>query len=124
MLAETRRQPPIYLLTPGAGTDSYGDPLNDWATPERTLIPGATLQAHATFDKDVATGSNTDRTGTLIAVGQPTGALTQITEQSRIEQDGIVWRVNGTPNFKRGLMLGNSHLTASLTRTTTEAPNG
>jgi hypothetical protein len=123
MIAETRKAPPVYLLIPTKGTDSYGDPVDDWANPTLLKLPGASLQAHATEDKDVNTGTTTVRTGTLQVHGS-TGVVTQVTDSSRVKQGDVVWRVNGTPNIKIALMYGNTHLTASLTRTTTEAPSG
>jgi hypothetical protein len=124
MLAETNRQDPVYLVTPAIVTDSYGDPQNDWEHAVETLIPGADLQRHMTQDKDEANSSTTHRTGTLIATGPRVDIYRQVNEGSRIRQGSEVWRVNGTPNVKIGRLFGNTHLTASLTRTTVEAPNG
>lgn len=124
MLAETNRQLPVYLVTPTATTDSYDEPISDWSTPTLTLIPGADLQTHATDDKDEATGSTTHRTATLIATGSALSIYQQIKAESRVKQGTEVWRVSGEPNLKFGRMFGNTHLTASLTRTTVEAPNG
>jgi len=124
MLAETNRQDPVYLITPSVKTDSYGDPINDWDNPTLTVIPGADLQHHMTLDKDEADSSTTHRTGTLIATGPRIDVYRLVTDGSRIKQGTEVWRVNGEPNVKVGRMFGNTHLTASLTRTTVEAPNG
>lgn len=126
MLRETSRQSPVYLLVPSQGTDSYGDPLPTWAEPTRILIPGAELQRNTTEDKDLNTGTQTDRLGKMIATGRGPELLiySQVTETSRIEQDGKVWRITGEPNIKRGLINGNTHLTASLTRTTVGDPSG
>jgi hypothetical protein len=77
-----------------------------------------------TQDKDEANSSTTHRTGTLIATGPRVDIYRQVNEGSRIRQGSEVWRVNGTPNVKIGRLFGNTHLTASLTRTTVEAPNG
>lgn len=126
MLRETNRQSPVYLLLPTPSTDSYGDPLDDWANPLRIIIPGAEIQRNTTEDKDVATGTQTDRLGKMIATGRGPEMLvySQVTSASRIEQDGKVWRITGEPNIKQGLINSNTHLTASLTRTTVEAPSG
>lgn len=126
MLRETSRQSPVYLLIPTSGTDSYGDPLPTWSAPTRLHIPGAEIQRNATEDKDVNSGTQTDRLGKMIATGRGPEVLLyrQVTETSRIEQDGKVWRITGEPNIKQGLINGNTHLTASLTRVTTGAPSG
>lgn len=126
MLRETNRQSPVYLLRPSETTDSYGEPVYDWATPVRLVIPGAELQRNSTEDKDLATGTQTDRLGKMIATGRGPEMLiySLVNESSRIEQDGKVWRVTGEPNIKQGLINGNTHLTASLTRTTVGGPDG
>lgn len=126
MLRETSRQSPVYLLIPTPGTDSYGDPLPTWDNPTRERIPGAEIQRNTTEDKDVNSGTQTDRLGKMIATGRGPELLiySRVNENSRIEQDGKVWRITGEPNIKRGLINGNTHLTASLTRTTVEAPSG
>jgi hypothetical protein len=126
VLRETSRQSPVYLLIPSTGTDSYGDPLPSWDNPTRVEIPGAELQRNATEDKDVNSGTQTERLGKMIATGRGPEMLvySMVNENSRIEQDGKVWRVTGEPNIKQGLINGNTHLTASLTRTTVEAPSG
>lgn len=126
MLRETNRQSPVYLLLPRRTTDSYGDPIFDWANPQRVPIPGAEIQRNTTEDKDLATGTQTDRLGKMIATGRGPEMLiySQVTESSRIEQDGKVWRITGEPNIKQGLINSNTHLTASLTRTTVGGPDG
>lgn len=125
MLRETNRQSPVYLLVPTAGLDSYGDPIDNFGEPTRVLIPGAEIQRNSTEDKDLATGSQTDRLGKLIATGRAheLDIYRMVTEASRIEQDGKVWRIQGEPNIKQGLINTNTHLTASLTRTTVGAPS-
>jgi hypothetical protein len=113
-------------VTPGQATDSYGDPLKDWDNPVYTLLPGAELQTRLTLDIDQSEASTTTRNGTLIVTSHNAELLAQITPDSRIRQGGDggnIWRINGQPNVKTGLMYGNTHLTASLTRTTVEAPN-
>lgn len=124
MLAETRRSSPVFLLSPRTRTDSYGDTVSDWSNPTQTVLPGATIQTRTTADKDINVGTTTERQAVLIVQGQPGGVLSLVTNDSRVMQDDLVWRVNGSPNIKRGLMFGNTHLTATLARTTTEAPNG
>lgn len=126
MLRETNRQSPVYLLVPSTSLDSYGDPIYDWDSPQRVIIPGAEIQRNTTEDKDVATGTQTDRLGKMIATGRGPEMLiySQVTNASRIEQDGKVWRVTGEPNIKQGLINSNTHLTASLTRTTVGGPDG
>lgn len=124
MLRETNRQSPVYLLLPSDTTDSYGDPILSWDDPVRIAIPGAEIQRNTTEDKDVNTGTQTDRLGKLIATGRELATYRLVDETSRVEQDGKVWRVTGEPNIKIGLLSGNTHLTASLTRTTVEQPSG
>lgn len=126
MLRETNRQSPVYLLVPTPSLDSYGDPIDDFGAVTRVVIPGAEIQRNSTEDKDVAIGSQTDRLGKLIATGRAheLDIYRMVNEASRIEQDGKVWRIQGEPNIKQGLINTNTHLTASLTRTTVGAPNG
>ncbi len=126
MLRETNRQPPVYLLVPTAATDSYGDPVDSWANPTPVLIPGAEIQRNSTVDKDINTGTQTERLGKMIATGRGPEMLvySMVTPSSRIRQGNDVWRITGEPNVKQGLINTNTHLTASLTRTTVEAPSG
>lgn len=122
LLRETNRRPPVYLLEPGPAADSYGDPIPDWTHPVPTLIPGADIQTHLTLDKDEANSTSVYDTGTLIVIGGDTALYARIKSNSRLEQDGVVWRINGDPNYKPGRMAGNDHLTASLIRKVVEEP--
>lgn len=103
--------PPIYRLRATATTDSYGDPVESWTTPERVLLKGAHVQ--------VATTNEVDGDDRHIIRGEKTlfvpGAV-DLTENDRIEVEGLVWRVNGVPVVRRG--LGSlTYTTANLTRT-------
>lgn len=126
MLRETSRQAPVYLLVPTETLDSYGDPVLDFVNVTRVIIPGAEIQRNTTEDKDLATGTQTDRLGKMIATGRgPELSIYRLVDEtSRVEQDGKVWRVTGEPNIKQGLINSNTHLTASLTRTTVGGPDG
>lgn len=124
MIRETNRQSPVYLLQPRSTTDSYGDPILSWADPIRIRIPGGEIQRNSTEDKDVATGTQTDRLGKFLATGREVDIYRLIDESSRLEQDGKVWRVTGEPDLTIGVMSGNTHLSASLTRTTVGGPGG
>lgn len=122
LLRETNRRLPVYLLEPGPATDSYGDPIPDWANPIQTLIPGADLQTHATLDKDEADSTTVHNTATLIVIGSDTALYGRITSNMRVKQGSTVWRIFGDPNYKPGRIAANSHLTASLVRAVVEAP--
>ncbi|AYN57730.1 head-to-tail stopper [Arthrobacter phage DrManhattan] len=104
-------QPPIYRLRAVAGTDSYGDPVESWTTPTKTLLRGAHVQAAQT-DEDDGNDRRTIRDEKTLFVP---GAA-DLTENDRIEIDGRVWRVNGLPTVRRGLGSG-TYTTATLTRT-------
>lgn len=103
-------QPPIYRLRATATTDSYGDPVESWTTPTRTLLKGAHVQAAQTDEVDGDDRHTIRDEKTLFVPG-----AADLTEGDRIEIDGLVWRVNGLPTVRRG--LGSSTFTtATLTR--------
>ena len=106
LLTAYRKLPSVYRLRAGSGTDSYGDPVESWTTPERVLLKGAILQ-DATSEE---TGAILHSQKLLLVPGKA-----DLTEADRIEHDGEQWRVNGLPTVKTGL-ASRSFTVASLTR--------
>ena len=88
--------PPVYRLRPSAGSDSYGDPVESWANPQRTLLPRAQVQVPtSTLPESLQTDRVLHVPGTA-----------DVTARDRIEYDGAIWRIEGTPIVRRGLASG------------------
>jgi hypothetical protein len=109
MLTGIRSVDIAHRLRPGDRTDSLGDTVRDWERPERARIPGATLEA--------VTGTAAD--GSVVIIESERRLLIvgafDLTPTDRVEADGEVWRVNGKPAVKRGLITG-THTAARLKR--------
>lgn len=106
LLTAYRKIPSSYRLRPGSGTDSYGDPVESWTTPERVLLRGAIVQDA----KSEETGAILRGEKVLLIPGKA-----DLTEADRVEFDGEIWRVNGVPSVKAGL-ASREFTVASLTR--------
>lgn len=109
MLLNSSRQK-VYRLDAGETTDSYGDPVEDWSAPVKTRLPGAKVEHAETVEEEGTTRYVRRDERVLFAPGSPA-----LTREDRVEVDGQVWRVNGTPNFRRGLASG-AYVTATLTQ--------
>lgn len=104
------RSPAVYRLKPGAGTDSYGDPVEDWENPVRERLYRATVQEPRTEEIDSA--------GKRVVSGERALYLpyaSDLAAEDRIEIDGEVWRVEGRPKVRRGLAMG-VYTSATLSR--------
>ncbi|GEB46939.1 hypothetical protein MTE01_28840 [Microbacterium testaceum] len=99
-------------LRPGRATDSYGDDVESWDAPERKRIPRAQLQRGPSTETEGERHLLEDEALLLIIGAFP------LTEADRVEADGAVWRVDGTPRVRRSLATG-SHVAARLKRLTT-----
>jgi hypothetical protein len=106
LLTAYRQVPSVYRLRAGTATDSYGDPIESWTTPERVLLKGATVQD----EKSEEEGRVIRGEKVLFVPGE-----VDLTEGDRIEFRGEQWRVNGDPTVKAGL-ASRSFTTATLTR--------
>lgn len=112
LLTDYRRAPSVYRLRPGTVTDSYGDPVESWTTPDRVLLRGATVQSVSVVE-DEGTARHVIRgEKSLYAPG-----AVDLTAEDRIECDGQIWRVDGDPVVRRGL-ASTVYTTASLERVT------
>ena len=109
MLTTLRSTDEVFRLRAVETTDSVGDKVRSWASPARARIPNEALES--------VSGTATD--GTVIELDSERRLLIvgayDLTSLDRIEADGEVWRVNGKPAVKRGLMLG-THTVAKLKR--------
>ena len=109
MLTGIRSTDVAYRLRPGERTDSLGDTVRDWQSPERKRIPGATLES--------VTGTAAD--GSVLVIESERRLLIvgtfDLASTDRVEADGEVWRVNGPPAVKRGLITG-THTAVRLKR--------
>jgi head-tail adaptor len=110
LLTSYKVTPAVYRLRAGSTVDSYGDPVESWTAPQRTLLKGATVQDVNTEEVEGATRTLVRGEKALYAPG-----AIDLTEDDRIEVDGVVWRVNGLPNVRRGL-ASSVYTTATLTR--------
>jgi hypothetical protein len=110
LLTSYRVTPAVYRLRAGTTTDSYGDPVEDWSNPERTPLPGASVQFVEAVEEDGVIRYIRQDERVLFAPGAP-----EITREDRIEVDGEIWRVHGTPNYRRGL-ASTAFVTVALTQ--------
>lgn len=107
MILQNPSGPPVYRLRASTGTDSYGDPVEGWDTPDRLRLRGATVQ-----DVSVVEDEGVER---RIIRGQKRLYIpgkADVTEDDRVEVDGEVWKVDGTPVFRTG--LGSSRYTTAV----------
>lgn len=100
----TRKARPAYRLRPSAAVDSYGDPVDGWAAPERTRLRGAQVQdggIDAQTERETPTSRLAEGERLLIVSG-----LADLTIDDRIEVDGEVWHIQGAPFTRRSLASG------------------
>lgn len=106
-----RRAPSVYRLAPGITYDSYGDPVESWDTPTRTLLRGATVQDVSVVEEDGVSRHILRLQKRLYCPGDP-----GLTAADRIEVDGEVFKVDGDPTVRFGL-ASTVYTTAALTST-------
>lgn len=89
--------PRVVLVEPLTREDSYGDVVEDWAAPTRTLLPRAQVQDR---DSVEAPGPGRQRISStrVVYVEGDYGLLAG----ARLEIDGESWQVDGRPAVKRG----------------------
>lgn len=109
-----QRGPLVYRLRPDPATDSYGDPVDSWTTPDRRLLRGATVQAKSSTERETVTADELENERVLLV---PSAA--DVTEDDRIEVDSEFWRVSGRPIVRRGLAM-SVYTSATLRRFTRE----
>lgn len=102
--------PTVYRLRAGTGTDSYGDPVESWDSPERVKLTGARVQDVRAEEVDGAVRRIIRGEKVLFVPG-----AVDLTENDRVEVSGEVWRVNAPPTVRAGL-ASTVYTTASLTR--------
>lgn len=110
LLTAYRRAPSVYRLRPGTKLDSYGDPVESWDTPERTLLRGASVQSVSVVEEEGTVRHVLRGEKTLYAPGD-----VDLTANDRIEVDGEIWRVDGDPVTRAGL-ASTVYTTAALER--------
>lgn len=98
MLLTSRRLPPVYRLRAGQGTDSYGDPVEDWTTPDRLKLRLAQVQDVSSVEEEGQTKRILRGERLLVAPGH-----VDVKADDRIEVAAEVWRVNGEPSIRKGL---------------------
>jgi hypothetical protein len=109
----------VFRLRPRTTTDSYGDPVASWDDPERARLRGAQLQATGpgNDEEESPSGNASEDHRRLIVPGTPS-----LTETDRIEADGEVWRIDGTPVIRRGI-ASSAYTTAELRRPKVKEPS-
>ncbi|UDL14616.1 head-to-tail stopper [Arthrobacter phage KeAlii] len=112
LLTAYKKTPSVYRLRAGTTTDSYGDPVESWDNPQRTLLRGATVQNEKTTEEDGQARRVIRSEFVLFAPG-----AVDLTSDDRIEAEGRIWRVDGDPVVRRGL-ASTVYTTASLERVT------
>ncbi|WVX87998.1 head-to-tail stopper [Arthrobacter phage TforTroy] len=110
LLSRYRRAPSVYRLAPGTTYDSYGDPVESWDTPERTLLRGAVVQDVSVVEEEGVARHVLQGQKRLYAPGR-----LPVTAADRIEVDGEVWEVDGDPVVREGL-ASTVYTTAALKR--------
>ncbi|AWY06642.1 head-to-tail stopper [Microbacterium phage Zeta1847] len=109
MLTTLRSPDLVHRLRPGTRVDGVGDTVRDWRTPERVRIPNATLEP--------VTSTATD--GSVLIIESQRRLLIvgtfDLKATDRVEADGEVWRVDGVPAVRRGLITG-THTAVKLER--------
>lgn len=110
ILTSARPKRPVYLLRPTEGVDSYGEPFEDWTTPERILLRGADLQRLSTEETIGLDGTRIENSRRLYLPG-----TADLREHDRIEVGDETWRVEGTPTVVQGFALG-TRTSAALSR--------
>lgn len=110
LLPAYRVTPPVYRLRAGSGTDSYGDPVESWDSPERFKLKGAYAQDVRAEEVDGAVRRIIRGEKVLFVPG-----AADLNENDRVEISGEVWRVNAPPSVRHGL-ASTVYTTASLTR--------
>lgn len=111
ILTSYRRAPSVYALTPGVTLDSYGDPVESWDTPTRTLLRGAVVQDVSVVEEEGVARHILRLQKRLYCPGDP-----GLSAASRIEVDGEVFKVDGDPVVRAGL-ASTVYTTAALTST-------
>lgn len=93
--------PAVYRLRATSGTDSYGDPVEDWAEPERTKLRNAVVQVPKSEEDESPTANVVVADRVLVVDG-----VADLTSSDRIEYEGEIWRIDGEPVVRRGFVLG------------------
>jgi hypothetical protein len=111
VIATALRRAAIFRLRAVPATNSYGEPSPpSWANPERVRIPGAFWQPAATSDDDGPKGTSSTTVRRVFVPGD-----FDLAADDRVEIDGDVWRVDGHPTTRRGL-IGDTITAANLVR--------
>ncbi|QOP65070.1 head closure Hc1 [Arthrobacter phage Adumb2043] len=110
LLTAYRRAPSVYRLRAGTKTDSYGETVESWTTPERSLLRGATVQTVSVVEEEGVARHITKGQKRLYAPG-----AVDLTAADRIEVDGEIWQVDGDPVARAGL-ASTVYTTAALKR--------
>lgn len=96
----------VTILTPGAGTNRYGDPSKDWATATETETRGWISQRIRSEDLD---GREAQITGWVLFLP----AATTITGRDRVLWDDLTFEVDG-PVLPAHTPRGLHHLEVNL----------
>lgn len=105
-------RPTVVRLRPTSVPDSYGDPVESWDVPERTVLRGAFTQDRDSLE---VTGDGRTRVVTrrvLYAYGDAA-----LTAADRVEVDGVVHLIDGEPAVHRS-RTRPVYTSASLVRPT------
>lgn len=98
MLLTGYRPTTVYRLRASSTVDSFGDAVDDWASPARSPIVRAEVQRGGSVEVDGMLRKLTTQEARLMAPG----AL-DLTEDDRVEADGELWEVDGPPIVRRAL---------------------
>lgn len=100
MIVETLQQS-VFRLRASTGTDTYGDPVLDWTQPERIRLRNAIVGEPRNAEVEGGASRTLSGTRELRVLG-----LVDLTAADRIEDAGVVWRVEGEPRVHRSLAAG------------------
>jgi head-tail adaptor len=93
--------PPVYRLRALTTEDSYGDPVESWATPSKVKLRGAIIQRPKSEEDETPSANTVTEDRVLTVDGKA-----DLTSKDRIEYEGKVYRIDGEVDTRRGLVLG------------------
>jgi head-tail adaptor len=115
VLLSRRSKRPVTRLRAAVTQDSYGDPAESWAQPARLPLKLAQIREVSSDETDGQVRRILTDERALFVPGAP-----DVVANDRIEVGDEIWRVDGDPIVREGLMSG-VFTAATLKRVTGKA---
>jgi head-tail adaptor len=96
--AAYQTDPPVFRQRARVTEDSYGDPVESWASPVEVRLLRAIVDAPSSTENEQPDSDRTTADRELYAPGMP-----DVHEHDRIRVGSEVWRVDGLPVVHRPL---------------------